>query len=253
MAFFSAFAYKSSKSTEIGLLLGLTYYTGELNQNGHFRPGFMHPAFGGMLRRNFNQRWAFRLMGIYGKVSGSDAVAGASVFEQNRNLSFFSTISELSGQIEFNFFPFSAADVESYYATPFVFWGAGIFHFSPKSNKEGNKVDLRAQQYEDKTYLKINASMPFGLGFRFRAGQRFFASLEWGMRKTFTDYIDDVSTVYAQNGIQRGDSQSKDWFAFAGASISVRIGRKYNSCDFDQGSGKHRRKKIFDLSDSFAR
>jgi len=90
-------------------------------------------------------------------------------------------------------------------------------------------------------------------------------AIEYSIRFTFTDYLDDVSGVYfatdaflnsndeltlageladrrldpkapTQNakgetlGLQRGDSSRKDWYGFAGVILSVRIGKKANTC-----------------------
>ena len=80
-------------------------------------------------------------------------------------------------------------------------------------------------------------------------------NLEYGFRKTFTDYLDDVSTVYvdpavleaesselaarmadrtqngnAEIGSNRGNSTSDDWFSFAGIGLTFRIGGRRNTC-----------------------
>ena len=39
-------------------------------------------------------------------------------------------------------------------------------------------------------------SIPFGGGIRYRVSRNFDAALELGWRKTFTDYLDDVSGTY---------------------------------------------------------
>ena len=58
------------------------------------------------------------------------------------------------------------------------------------------------------------------------------------MRKTFTDYLDDVSTTYYPGSAtdpysdptlshdayeQRGDSSNKDWFNFTGITLTYKI------------------------------
>ena len=67
----------------------------------------------------------------------------------------------------------------------------------------------------------------------------------WEMHKTFTDYLDDVSTTYYLNGrsikptdhagimsdptlnhdpgMQRGNSKNNDWYAFFGLSITYKF------------------------------
>jgi hypothetical protein len=83
----------------------------------------------------------------------------------------------------------------------------------------------------------------------------FGMGLEWGMRRTFTDYLDDVSKTYAdvvavsaENGPdagalsdrsvdpgtntdrQRGNSKTNDWFSFAGLSLTFNIKGKQSQC-----------------------
>ena len=47
-----------------------------------------------------------------------------------------------------------------------------------------------------KKYSRLQVSIPIGLGFKYGLSQRMSISFEYGLRKTFTDYIDDVSTTY---------------------------------------------------------
>ena len=81
--------------------------------------------------------------------------------------------------------------------------------------------------------------------------------MEWGVRKTWTDYFDDISTVYEDptvlansrgqlaanlanqalnqeninnTGMQRGDPGRKDLYFFCMASLHVRIDRKGTTC-----------------------
>jgi hypothetical protein len=71
-------------------------------------------------------------------------------------------------------------------------------------------------------------------------------TLEWGMRKTTTDYIDDVSPftpgkqahrsihqVITSEGMQRGNSKDNDWYSFAGVSVVFRINFR-GSADCDE-------------------
>jgi hypothetical protein len=96
-------------------------------------------------------------------------------------------------------------------------------------------------------YSRIQLAIPIGFGFKYNFDRSWGIQLQYGIRKTFTDYIDDVSTVYydredlvASNGTlaaimadkstgefdyitevgeQRGDSSNKDTYMFAVLSI----------------------------------
>jgi len=87
--------------------------------------------------------------------------------------------------------------------------------------------------------------VPFGFGFKYSLSKRIGLNFEWGMRKTFTDYIDDVSKTYYLKGeninpdngaellsdptlnhqpnMQRGEEKNFDWVAYAGLTISYKF------------------------------
>jgi hypothetical protein len=225
----SGYSQKRYKSSEVGVFGGISYYTGELNPDGHFNPALIHPAFGGIFRRTLNARYALKLSGIYGKLSGSDALFN-NTYQNARALSFSSTLIEASGQIEFNYYPFVAND-NDFYHTPYVFVGLSCFYFSPKTVIDGTKIDVLSQNYEDGTSktIKFQPSIPFGIGYKLKLNHRFILAAEWGLRKTFTDYIDGVSKVYS-TGYQRGNSQNNDWYSIAGLMLTMRLGGRPNSC-----------------------
>ncbi|MDQ2769130.1 MAG: DUF6089 family protein, partial [Bacteroidota bacterium] len=68
---------------------------------------------------------------------------------------------------------------------------------------DGTYVDLQPLKTEGQstTYSNYQVSIPFGGGIRYRINRNFDASLEVGWRYTFTDYLDDVSTKYADPGL----------------------------------------------------
>lgn len=98
----------ASKS-ELGPMIGGSYYTGELNRMGHFKQ--MNLAAGLIFRYNINPRLAFRANAFYGNVQGNDKL-GKSDFAKNRNLSFKSMILEVAAGIEFNYYQYQMSDRE---------------------------------------------------------------------------------------------------------------------------------------------
>ncbi len=246
----------AQRSSEFGVMLGTTYYSGDLNPRAHFKLDLMHPAIGVLYRRNLSSRWAMRYFGLYGKVSGSDALVDLNL-NQSRQLNFESKIYEGSVGFELNFFDYIASDNERYF-TPTVFAGFGLFHMSPQAKLGDTDVnqDLRLQRNEGqlKEYSRIQPTLPFGLGFRLKFSSRMLVAAEWAMRKTWTDYLDDVSTVYPGRpgnftngtqsaGYQRGDSQTNDWYSFAGLTLTYRFGHKPNACYFDKVNRKQTKKR----------
>ncbi|GAB5538479.1 MAG: DUF6089 family protein [Salibacteraceae bacterium] len=243
----------AGKDWEVGLTGGICWYNGDINPDKFFNPNVYNQAFGLSVRKNLNQRFALRGHFNYGVLSGSDEVS-TSEFQVNRNLNFTTPIYELASTIEFNFFEFDAL-LKQYQFSPYSFIGLSVFRFNPSTEVEGGVYDLQPLATEAKVYSRTSIAIPFGFGFKWALSDRAIIHADWGMRKTFTDYIDDVSTSYpaideidglSQNlsdrsleqsgpdgtnwGTQRGNSKTKDWYNFVTAGISVRIGPKKGSC-----------------------
>jgi len=218
----NGFSGPSFKSYELGIFAGTSYYIGELNSGGHFN--FIHPAGGLAFRYNINNRYSYKISAIYGRISGDNPSISESLNGESPN--FISPVIEGALQIEFNFFSYNAADDNPYF-TPYVFTGLAAFYFNPSSDG----VKLQPLSTEGIKYSRIQPAIPFGAGLKFKFSHRFLLSTEWGLRKTTTDYIDDISTIYKSTGQQRGNSKNKDWYSFAGIILSFRIGEKPSVCN----------------------
>jgi Domain of unknown function (DUF6089) len=242
----------AQKSNEVGLFLGGSYYTGELNPNGHLN-SFTRPAAGVVFRHNVNMRLAFAGNLFFGSVEGIDA-RSSSFEQQKRNLSFRSRMFELGARAEFNFIEYRIGN-DKYDFTPFMFLGVAAFNMNPKANIGNQWVALQPLNTEgqSKGYLRTQVSIPFGAGFRLNMAKRIGLVVDWGLRKTFTDYIDDVSTVYADPSVlasngalavaladrsntgnavgnQRGNPRSKDWYSFIGLTLMFQLNDKPVKC-----------------------
>ena len=95
-----------------------------------------------------------------------------------------------------------------------------------------------------------------GGGFKIAVNPSFNIILEYGARKTFSDYLDDVSTTYPgeigdypremtqetiymsdplgthSKNMERGNPDKKDWYAFAGITLSFRLSNNTKGCDY---------------------
>src|SRR6185436_16762832 len=196
-----------SQSSEIGIMLGVSSYKGDLN-GSLFNPNSFHPAVGVLYRHCYNNHWSLKFGINYGTVSGDDSQSD-DPFQQYRNLSFISSILELEGQYEFNFFPFQTAN-RTTPGTPFLFLGLAVFKFNPKAELDGTDYSLQplgtegqgTPGYPDrKKYKRVQVSFPFGGGYKFRLSNRFGVTIEAGARKSTTDYLDDVSKTYAKKDV----------------------------------------------------
>jgi hypothetical protein len=251
------------KSAEIGIFLGGSYYIGDINPLVHFGP-MTKPAAGAVFRYNINQRFALRANAFFGNVAADDALS-PSLAQQQRNLNFKSKITEFSVQAEFNFLDYQIGNERKKF-TPYIFAGVGAFMFNPVAVYNNFSYTLQPLGTEGqglpggpkKKYKLTQMSIPFGVGIKTNLAKRIGLSIEWGMRKTFTDYLDDVSGEYYNKvelaesrgavaaaasdpskgldpkynnvGRQRGNPTTKDWYSFAGFVLTLKLKEKRETC-----------------------
>lgn len=247
-------------STEIGIMGGSSYYLGDIN-NKHF--DYMMPSGGIVIRKNIDRRIVVKGELLLGYIRGDDSRNSNDSAKLNRNLHFRSPIYELSGQVEFNFLPYETGN-SLYPWTPFVFAGVSLFRFNPQAEADnGEWVALQplvtegqgTPEFQDrKKYALTQFSIPMGGGFKVAVNKTFNIILEYGIRKTFTDYLDDVSTTYTggnllvskksnemsdkslngpqARGFQRGDSKNNDWYTFTGITLSFKLLSEKERCNY---------------------
>ena len=263
---FFVFFYFNTKAqvvsnTEIGIMGGSSYYLGDINSK-HF--DYMMPSGGIVIRKNIDRRIVVKSELLLGNIRADDARNRNDTMKLNRNLHFRSPIYELSGQVEFNFLPYETGN-SLYPFTPFIFAGVSLFRFNPKAEaNNGEWISLQplgtegqgTTSFQDrKKYALTQFSIPMGGGFKIAVNKTFNIILEYGIRKTFTDYLDDVSTSYiggnlidmsplgiemsdkSLNGpqakdFQRGDSKDKDWYTFTGITLSFKILSEKERCNY---------------------
>lgn len=240
--------------SELLLVGGGTTYIGDLNDQSAF--GEVNPAGSIGIRTHIDNRWAVRGALSYGSLS-----AMHDCIEQ-RNLSFRSRLIGASLTAEFTFRPFGPGSTESLW-TPYIFGGVALFHFNPMAlhtEYDGSETWVALQPLctegqgtmaypERRPYSLTQMSIPFGVGVRVRLNKHFSFAAEYGFRKTWTDYLDDVSTTYvgadlleaevvdgalaAQMadrsevpnavGIKRGDDSLDDWYSYFNIAIGVNM------------------------------
>jgi hypothetical protein len=231
---------RNFRQRELGFFAGGSYYIGDINPRGHFL--FSQPAGGVFFRYTTNYRYAFRLGLNYGKITADDAKS-AEPNQKERNLNFTSNIFELNSIAEFNFLDYRIGNNKHRF-TMFVFGGLALFYFDPKSSKGGGLEPLRNYKTEGEasSYSRVQMSIPFGVGFKLNIGRRCGLGIEWGPRRTFTDYLDDVSGKYpdtwtegskgfvdrttngsASPGGMRGNPSTRDWYFYYGITLNIKL------------------------------
>ncbi len=237
--------------------LHLDLYAGDLNYNGDLQQHaftFSQSHFGGGLGLSYdvNDHVAVRTSFMFGKLSADDKYGRNA----SRNLNFITGLTEVNLNAVYYITPMGAHTL-----TPYVFAGIAMFHFNPYTyDTSGVKTYLRPLSTEGEGFIsgKPNYSLtqiaiPFGAGVKFALSDNVNVGLEFGYRKSFTDYIDDVSgryvdeatlltnrgpeavelayrgneikngTPYPPGGSLRGSSAKKDWYYFTALTASFRL------------------------------
>jgi hypothetical protein len=186
---------------EFGLQIGGAHYFGDLNtQTGFKKPSL---AAGVFYRKQINPYVALRLGMNYARVGYADSLQSSNEFQRRRNLSFESNLFEVALQGDFNFFKFNPFNPTQRF-TPYLTFGIGFFTYNPYTFLDGTKYFLRPLGTEGqnnpggpKAYGSAAMMVPFGMGIKWAINSRMNFNFEISHRFTTTDYLDDVSSVYA--------------------------------------------------------
>lgn len=157
---------------------------------------------------NITKWLAIRVDANQGRVHADDAVVNNN-FRKRRNLSFYSDIYEASvvGEVVLvNLFHWQ--QLYRFKTEIYGFSGIGVFHFNPKTKYEGRIYELRSLGTEGQgiipgteLYSRNSTVIPIGCGIRKFVKNTITIGLELSFRKSFTDYIDDVSGRYYDKNI----------------------------------------------------
>lgn len=232
----------------IGASGGSTNYLGDLDDDFTFK--FTKAAFGLDLSYKFNPLMSVRVGVSHGWASAADSVSNNEA-RNRRDLHFRTPITEGSLQLVIDFVANDRRFRDRPDYVPYVFGGLSIFKFNPQALYQGQWVDLQTIGTEGQfifgsnnpgPYALVQMAIPMGAGIRIRLSDQWDFEIETGFRKTFTDYLDDVSGLYpdrnelfesagggalgtratflsdpndvaAINGI-RGDQTQTDWYVF---------------------------------------
>tara|TARA_Y100000589_G_scaffold134534_1_gene128698 strand:- start:574 stop:1407 length:834 start_codon:yes stop_codon:yes gene_type:complete len=264
ISFLIVFIYCSvihSQIREYGIFAGGAYYIGDLN-SVHYSQ--QQSALGLVYKYNSpNKRTSFRLHLMHNQIKANDFITGIPD-KIRRNLSFKNNIIEIGSVFEVNFFDFQPGQnnpEKGSFGTPYFFGGLGLIRSNPKANLDGDWVELQPLTTEGVKYSRNQIVIPFGFGVKVNFTHHISLSFEYGIRKTFTDYLDDVSGTYPDldllysdvgvtafrlsnrvkendivegsfspsnkiidySGMQRGNSANKDWYMVSGIVLTYEL------------------------------
>jgi len=246
-------AQEAESSWSLGVLGGGINYQGDLQPSSF---SFARAGFAGKIwiRKSFNEHFSLRGNLAIGEFGASDKYNRD--YLQARNLSFYTNLKETSLDLEF-----SLLDIDRTRFTPFAYGSIAAFRFNPYTYDANNKkvylqpLSTEGQGLEDypdrKPYKLTQLAIGFGGGIRYKLNDHFILQFEATQRKTFTDYLDDVSKTYVaqdrllaarghqavelafrgdelhnsqaypQDGEQRGTPKEMDWYYYMGLGIEI--------------------------------
>ena len=256
LLFLSPIISNAQSRIHANLFGGFANYYGDL-QDKPLTLDQSNLALGAGLKYELTEHIAVRTGFMYGKISADDKRNKPSL--QFRNLNFQSKVFEWNVLAEYTLFDLSEKKI-----SPYAFAGLALFHFNPYTyDSLGNKFFLKPlstegqglPEYPDRKQYKLTQfSIPFGVGVKLRVNENVVLAYEFGLRKTFSDYLDDLSKTYVDqttllnakgpkavelayragelrngdptyppDGTTRGGEKYKDWYYFSGISLSFAI------------------------------
>lgn len=256
--------------------LGATNFLGDLggaNQIGtngikDLELALTRPALGAGIRFKIASFFSAKGNIYWGIIRGDDKLT-QEPFRNARGMNFKSNIFELSGQLEFKFTREQKGHVYQIKGVRgmkrkdrdlYLFVGGGLVAFNPKGKfTNGKWYDLQPLGTEGqgkidglRKYSRITPIISLGGGYRVALNRYWGIGFELGMRKTFSDYMDDVSKTYpdpsifigdanatyftnptgipvAHNLDVRGDHTDKDAYMFAALTVGYKVMYKKRS------------------------
>jgi len=261
---------KKNKSHELSIISGWCYYIGELNPNKHLGNNAKLTT-GISYRNNVSRRLGFKAGVLYGSAEYWDKNS-SDPWRKNRNLNFKNSFYEFSFITEINYFDYQLNSKDR--ISPYLFTGLCYYRMNPQGFTQGNWISLQTLGTEGQwsnsgdQYKLAGFSIPFGLGLKMNMFGFMGISFEWGIRKTWTDYFDDASTIYtnpreqmkqqgqlsltlsdpslekyrpdasapndptkkSNEGMMRGDPSNHDFYGYALMSLNFRLDRPATNC-----------------------
>ncbi|HAH22321.1 MAG TPA: hypothetical protein DCL77_00875 [Prolixibacteraceae bacterium] len=218
---FMVFKALGQPSVDVGVFGGAGTYFGDMTKIN--LPKSIHPAYGAFMRYNFNPRYALRFNVINGTI-GAQGEFDSQFWKTNQldnNWEFKKNVLDISLQFEFNFFKYIVGDKETPYST-YVFAGVGMQTYSYAYQSVITQSDGS----------EVTPTIPFGLGFKFNISKRIGLGIEGGLRKTFSDKLDNLDDPLSYT-VTNGDQvtpvnytdqyHNNDWTAYAGIHLVYKL------------------------------
>lgn len=174
----------------VAIASGVTRYAGDLSEEKDVlvRPRLGVEASGSVLYR-FAEQLSARVDGrmymIWGKHENTRVWFN--------NLSFVAINPELCAGIQADLYP---ADQRDRRVNPYLFAGLGLTYLNTLTRFQGHWITLPPLLTENVVYNRYPALLKLAIGHSVLVRFRYRLAVELGYTKVFSDYLDDVSTIY---------------------------------------------------------
>lgn len=249
-------AQETDNTASLSLFAGVINYQGDMNPNSFT---FSHSNFsaGIIARKPLGPVFSLRAGIVHGRIEAADR--WNRDYLKPRNLSFTTSITEAHLALEIN-----VLDITTNKFSPYAYGGIALFHFNPwTTDNNGVKTFLKPLSTEgqglpeypnQKPYQLTQMALAFGGGIKFAVSETIKIGLEISQRKTFTDYLDDLSSHYTDrdvllmakgpkavelayrgdelpggnplfptHGEQRGTPSEMDWYYYSGMTLEINL------------------------------
>lgn len=178
-----------------------------------WKPSNANFSLGGGLHYRFARQWETKQTLTLLQFAGSDQWFKNLAYRE-RNLSFRTRALEWSSLLIWSPIHW---DVQGRNRHHHIYAGTGwtVLFFSPQAELNGTYHKLRPLGTEGQgleigknTYAKASLNTAFVGGYRYKLNRQYVIGLELNLRKSFSDYLDDVSGTYTNNETlreKRGD------------------------------------------------
>jgi hypothetical protein len=205
-------------SLDIGFFGGAGTYFGDMTKIDFSKS--VHPAYAVFARYNFNPRYGLRFNVLNGTI-GAQGEFDTQAINNNPSIpnywEFNKNVLDISLQFEFNFLKYIVGDKETPYST-YIFGGVGM-HSYQYSNA----------LVEGGSNSEISPTLPFGVGFKFNLSKRVGLGLEGGLRKSFSDKLDNLDDPLSFTDVNgtavnyTDQYHNNDWTAYVGIHLVYKL------------------------------
>jgi hypothetical protein len=196
---------------EFGGGVGAGNLLGEMGGDELTRRDFVADMKLNQTRQSANLFARYKLTPIFSIKSGINyiCVRGADSLSSNigrntRNLNVRNNMIEAYSEFEWFFFEINDLGRTYRYKDNFrayVGLGAGVMYHNPQAFYQGDWVNLRPLTTEGRRYTAVTMTIPASAGFYFTINKQYRIGWNLCWRTTTTDYLDDISTTYADPSV----------------------------------------------------